>query len=91
MNHVLRDYGRITARDAFLPASLKRAVSKLCKSLQALSRRYGIILRLPNTVRSDRNVVMLQRRKAVTDEQVKAFMDANRQIVPTSGKQAHPA
>ncbi|KAI9433831.1 hypothetical protein H4582DRAFT_2184933 [Lactarius indigo] len=32
-----------------------------------------------------------ERRKAITDEDVKAFMDANRQIVPTSGKQAHPA
>ncbi|KAF8263406.1 hypothetical protein EI94DRAFT_1772958 [Lactarius quietus] len=30
------------------------------------------------------------RRKAITDEEVKAFMDANRQIVPTSGKYAHP-
>ncbi|KAI9436371.1 hypothetical protein H4582DRAFT_470461 [Lactarius indigo] len=32
-----------------------------------------------------------ERRKTITDEDVKAFMDANRQIVPTSGKQAHPA
>ncbi|KAH8991512.1 tryptophanyl-tRNA synthetase [Lactarius akahatsu] len=32
-----------------------------------------------------------ERRKAITDEAVKAFMDANRQIVPASGKQALPA
>ncbi|KAH9032377.1 hypothetical protein EDB83DRAFT_2652244 [Lactarius deliciosus] len=32
-----------------------------------------------------------ERRKAITDEEVKAFMDANRQIVPASAKQAHPA
>ncbi|KAI9454295.1 hypothetical protein BJY52DRAFT_1205273 [Lactarius psammicola] len=32
-----------------------------------------------------------ERRKAIKDEEVKAFMDANRQIVPTSGKQARPA
>ncbi|KAH9057536.1 tryptophanyl-tRNA synthetase [Lactarius vividus] len=32
-----------------------------------------------------------ERRKAITDEEVKAFMDANRQIVPASGKRAHPA
>jgi len=32
-----------------------------------------------------------ERRKAITDEEVKTFMDANRQIVPTSGKPAHPA
>ncbi|KAH9020280.1 tryptophanyl-tRNA synthetase-like protein [Lactarius deliciosus] len=32
-----------------------------------------------------------ERRKAITDEEVKAFMDANRQIVPASGKQALPA
>jgi tryptophanyl-tRNA synthetase len=28
----------------------------------------------------------MQRRKKVTDDEVKAFMDANRQIVPTLGK-----
>ena len=28
----------------------------------------------------------MQRRKQVTDDEVKAFMDANRQIVPTLGK-----
>ncbi|KAH9011348.1 tryptophanyl-tRNA synthetase [Lactarius hengduanensis] len=32
-----------------------------------------------------------ERRKAITDEEVKAFMDANRQIVPASAKLAHPA
>ncbi|KAH9170780.1 tryptophanyl-tRNA synthetase [Lactarius sanguifluus] len=32
-----------------------------------------------------------ERRKAITDEEVKAFMDASRQIVPASGKQALPA
>ncbi len=28
----------------------------------------------------------MQRRKRITDDEVKAFMDANRQIVPTLGK-----
>ena len=45
---------RITAPGVFLLASLKRAPSKCCKSLQALSRRYAIILRLRKMVRSDR-------------------------------------
>ena len=36
------NYSRITALDAFLLASLKRAVSKCYKSSQAISKRYAI-------------------------------------------------
>jgi tryptophanyl-tRNA synthetase len=85
------NYSRITALDAFLLASLKRVVSKCCKSLQALSKRYVISPHLPKYAAILSHAVTLQRRKAITDEEVKAFMDANRQIVPTSGKQAQPA
>lgn len=34
-------------------------------------------------------MIFIQRRKKVTDDEVKAFMDANRQIVPTLGKKTN--
>jgi hypothetical protein len=36
-------------------------------------------------------ILALQRRKAITDEDIRAFMDANRKIVPTLEKKVNPA
>ena len=35
--------------------------------------------------------LVLQRRKTITDEEIRAFMDANRKIVPTLQKKVNPA
>ena len=83
---LLQDYRAGRLLTGQLKARCIKVLQEFTSSFQAVCDCIS-----PNRMQTDRNVFMLQRRKAITDEEVKTFMDANRQIVQASGQQAHPA
>ena len=67
--------------------------ARCIKVLQEFTGAFQEVLPQPCYVYNwhDLMTLVLQRRKMVTDEEIKAFMDANRKIVPTLERKVNPA
>ena len=67
--------------------------ARCIKVLQEFTGSFQEVYRSSATCTSDLIIynLVLQRRKTITDEEIRLFMDANRKIVPTIEKKVNPA